>query len=100
MSKKLLLPFLWLCALNVGAQTLNCRVLSTINAPDLGETQCLFFDRQGMMWVGSSAGLRSYDGYDFRSYQSDGYTKCLFPNNNILAMSPLLYLEVQHFANP
>ena len=37
MSKKLLLPFLWLCALNVGAQTLNCRVLSTINAPDLGE---------------------------------------------------------------
>ena len=87
MSKKLLLPFLWLCALNVGAQTLNCRVLSTINAPDLGETQCLFFDRQGMMWVGSSAGLRSYDGYDFRSYQSDGYTKCLFPSNNILAIT-------------
>ena len=33
--------------------------------------QCIYQDKEGWMWFGSSQGLNRYDGYKFRTYRSD-----------------------------
>lgn len=34
-----------------------------IDLPASEELHCIHFDRQGLLWMGTSAGIRSYDGY-------------------------------------
>ena len=37
-----------------------------IAVPASEELHCIHFDRQGLLWIGTSAGIRSYDGYTVR----------------------------------
>ena len=37
-----------------------------ISVPTSEELHCIHFDRQGLLWIGTSAGIRSYDGYTVR----------------------------------
>ena len=37
-----------------------------ITVPASEELHCIHFDRQGLLWIGTSAGIRSYDGYTMR----------------------------------
>lgn len=63
------------------------RVLTTITTPATEELRCIHFDRQGMLWMGFDTGLRSFDGYQTRTYRSDAYTSKIFPNNTVLCMT-------------
>ena len=47
------------------------------------EINCMYFDKEGMMWLGTSAGLKSYDGYTTQTYKSNAYTPNILANNNI-----------------
>lgn len=47
------------------------------------EINCMFFDKEGMMWIGTSAGIKSYDGYTTKTYKSDAFSPGILPNNNI-----------------
>jgi ligand-binding sensor domain-containing protein/AraC-like DNA-binding protein len=45
------------------------------------------FDHYGLMWVGTDQGLRSFDGYDFKTYRSDAYSPGILPNNYVRSMT-------------
>lgn len=49
--------------------------------------RCLFFDSQGMMWIGTEQGLLRYDGYRFRNFRSDAYSPGILPNNFVRTLT-------------
>lgn len=51
------------------------------------DVTCMYFDSEGMLWVGTNAGLKSYDGYTFRTYRSDAFTPGILPNNTIRSIT-------------
>ena len=51
------------------------------------EQHCLLIDKQGLIWIGSNAGIKSYDGYRFKSYRSNATTPNILPSNNVLCMT-------------
>ena len=46
------------------------RVQTAFTSPD--DLYCLMQDHRGLLWLGSSAGLLSYDGYEVRDWQGGG----------------------------
>lgn len=73
--------------LGVAAEPLPFRLLPSINMLPTDEVHCLYRDRQGLLWIGTSTGLKSYNGYDVHTYKSDAITPSLLPNNNILCIT-------------
>ena len=47
----------------------------------------MLIDKQGLIWIGSDAGLESYDGYRFKTYRSNATTPNILPSNTILCMT-------------
>lgn len=47
----------------VKAQDFPFRYLPPITIAPTEEASCMLFDKEGMMWVGTNAGVKSYDGY-------------------------------------
>lgn len=71
----------------VEANSFEYRQLSPIATPHSEELHCLYFDRQGMMWIGTNVGLKSYDGYNMQTIKAGVYTPGVFPNNDILCIT-------------
>lgn len=63
------------------------RVISTVPPTHAEGYRCIFFDCNGLLWIGSDAGLKRYDGYNMMSYNSNAYSPRLLPNNNILCIT-------------
>lgn len=40
-----------------------------------------------MMWVGTNAGVKSYDGYHVRTYKTNAYQPGILPNNTIRSLA-------------
>ena len=74
-------------SLSVNATPYNIRVLNTINPPASVEQKCMLIDSQGLLWMGTNSGIKSYDGYRFTSYRSDAQTPNILPNNSVLSMT-------------
>ena len=72
---------------NVKAQTFPYRYLSPITISTTEENNCMFFDKEGMMWVGTNSGIKSYDGYTVKTYKSDAYSLGILPNNTIRSIT-------------
>lgn len=47
----------------------------------------MILDSEGMMWVGTNSGLKSYDGYTVKSYKSNALSPGILPNNDIRSMA-------------
>ncbi|MDY3848066.1 MAG: response regulator [Prevotella sp.] len=58
-----------------------------IYAFDSDESGRLLIDHRGLMWIGSSCGLISYDGYNFKTIKSDAYSPGILPNNVIMSLT-------------
>lgn len=41
----------------------NGKTMTRINVSPSEELYCMHFDRQGLLWLGTSSGIRLYDGY-------------------------------------
>lgn len=67
--------------------TTDIRVVNTITPPASVEQKCMIIDGQGLLWMGTNSGVKSYDGYRFTSYRSDAKTPDLLPNNSILSLA-------------
>ena len=65
----------------------DIRLINTIMPPASIEQKCMLIDRQGLLWMGTNSGIKSYDGYRFTSYRSDAHTPNIMPNNNVLSMT-------------
>lgn len=69
------------------AQTFPYRYLSPITISPTEEVNCMFFDREGLMWVGTNAGVKSYDGYQVKTFRSNAFSPGILPNNTIRSMA-------------
>ena len=65
----------------------NIRLINTIMPPASVEQKCMLIDSQGLLWMGTNSGVKSYDGYRFTSYRSDATTPNILPNNAVLSMT-------------
>ena len=63
------------------------RLLNAVYPYPSEEQHCLLIDKQGLVWIGSNAGIKSYDGYRFKSYRSNATTPNILPSNNVLCMT-------------
>ena len=72
---------------NVLAQGFPYRTMPPFTSSPSVENNCMFFDREGMMWVGTNSGVKSYDGYTVKTYKSDAYSPGILPNNTILSIT-------------
>lgn len=55
--------------------------------PTSDAVQCLTFDEKGYLWIGTSSGLYSYDGYQYRNYRNSLQTPGRLANNNIQSLT-------------
>ena len=87
MTRKLLfLMFLTLCQI-VAARDIPLRIVSQTPVDGAEEARSLMFDHEGLMWIGTDQGVRSYDGYRFRAYRNNAYSPGILPNNYVLRMT-------------
>lgn len=71
----------------VKAQDFPYRYLPPITIAPTEEASCMFFDKEGMMWVGTNAGVKSYDGYHVKTYKTNAYQPGILPNNTIRSIA-------------
>lgn len=74
-------------ASQVKAQDFPYRYLPPITIAPTEEASCMFFDKEGMMWVGTNAGVKSYDGYHVKTYKTNAYQPGILPNNTIRSIA-------------
>ena len=72
---------------SVKAQIFPYRYQSPITISSADENNCMFFDKEGIMWVGTNSGVKSYDGYTVKTYKSDAYSPGILPNNTIRSIT-------------
>lgn len=75
-----------LCRMSVARQV-SLRIMSKTPVQGIEEARKLMFDRYGMMWVGTDQGLRSFDGYSFKTYRNNAYTPGILPNNYVRSIT-------------
>lgn len=51
--------------------------------------RCIFQDKQGFLWIGTSSGLNRYDGYKFTGYKFNPSDTTTISNNRITCVSDL-----------
>lgn len=94
---KLLLPRLLISAITLSvlpaffyhplaAQPLKFKHLSLHEGISQLTVNCIFQDKQGLMWFGTQDGLNYYDGYTFRSYRHDPQDSTSLSNNVVLSI--------------
>lgn len=71
----------------VSAQPPRYRMLSTIETSDAEDLNCIYFDRDGLLWMGTGQGLKSYDGYRTRTYRTDLQSPGILPDNTVLCLT-------------
>lgn len=49
--------------------------------------QRIYFDHNGLMWICTGTGLKSYDGYSLKTYKSGVIRPQIFPNNFIMSVT-------------
>lgn len=76
-----------LATLNLQALPTDVRVLNAVYPSTSEDNRCMLIDRQGVIWMGSDFGLKSYDGYRFTSYRSDALSPNILPNNLVLSLA-------------
>lgn len=91
-SSLLLLIVCLICVGSLGAWASKSSILPyrTVNAfrtSPSDENRRLFFDHFGMLWIGTSSGLKSYDGYDLRTIKSTAANPNVLPHNTVLSIT-------------
>ena len=85
--KQLYIALLCLFCVTIKAQNFPFRHLAPFVISPSEEVNCMLFDKEGMMWIGTNAGLKSYDGYTVKTFKSDAYSPGILPNNTIRSIA-------------
>ena len=88
MTKKglLLLSGLIAC-MTMSARHFPLRIVSQTPVEVAEEARSLLFDQYGLMWVGTDQGVRTFDGYRFKTYRNDAYSPGILPNNYVFKIA-------------
>lgn len=82
----LILTLLSMCLTTHGSPSLRQHVTRVLLSPS-DEISCTTFDGNGLLWVGTTNGLRRYDGYTLSSFKATAYAPDLLPNNDITCLA-------------
>lgn len=81
----LVLFFVW-CATNAFAQDLGALRFTTPSRLLLprNKVQCIYQDKKGFLWLGTTMGLFRYDGYETQAYKNDYFNniRCIREDNS------------------
>ena len=69
------------------AQDFPYRYMAPFTTSASDQNNCMYFDKEGMMWIGTNSGIMSYDGYTVKTYKSDAYAPGILPNNSIRSIT-------------
>lgn len=87
----LLIILLYLAAISccniAHATTYNMEVLNAVYPPASEEQKCITIDKNGLIWIGSDNGVKSYDGYHFQTYRNGANTPNTLPNNTVISLA-------------
>ena len=83
----ILVLFLMIISFGQPAVYAQPRLLNAVYPYSSDEQLCMLIDKQGLVWIGSDAGLESYDGYRFKTYRSNATAPNILPSNTILCMT-------------
>ena len=72
---------------NGNTQTLPYRYVNTLKTSSSDESRCLYFDHNGLMWIGTSSGLKLFDGYNIHTFKSTVSSPGLLPHNTVLSIT-------------
>ena len=87
--KKLLIALLLMVPLAVTAAYMF-KTLDARSGLTSSHINCILKDRRGFMWFGTPAGLYRYDGYNFKSFQSDSQDGTSLPDSYIRSVQEAL----------
>src|SRR5574344_299371 len=73
------------CGGNV--HTLPYRLVNTLKNSSSDESRCLYFDHNVQMWIGTSSGLKSFDGYSIHTFKSTVSSPGFLPHNTVLSIT-------------
>lgn len=83
--------FLTICFMlfvgNVFAAPYSYRLLNAVYPSASEEQRCMIIDKEGLIWIGSDGGIKSYDGYHFKTYRSDASSPSILPSNTVLSLT-------------
>ena len=66
------------------------KTLDARNGLNSSQINCILKDSRGFVWLGTPAGLYRYDGYTFKSYQSDSQDGSSLPDSYIKSIQESL----------
>lgn len=69
------------------AYNIPFEVRNTVYTAASEEQKCILIDKQGLVWIGSDNGVKTYDGYQFTHYRNDGNSPRLLPSNSIKCLT-------------
>lgn len=78
--------FTALC-LSMKAADERFRVGGSVELSPSDGIQRIYFDRYNLMWICTDTGLKQYDGYSLKTYQSGVVRPQIFPNNYIMSVT-------------
>ena len=67
MKKKIVL-FILSLIVSAFSQSVKADIKEHIELSSSDELYCMHFDHNGLLWLGTSSGIKSYDGYKVRNY--------------------------------
>jgi signal transduction histidine kinase/ligand-binding sensor domain-containing protein/CheY-like chemotaxis protein/AraC-like DNA-binding protein len=83
MKKYISILFLLVASELCAAQNVPYHIFTTISTSLSDNYGSIFFDHDGLMWLGTSLGLKLYDGYTMKTFKSDAFSPNILPNNVI-----------------
>ena len=83
--KHILLTLVILLPLTAGAIYLF-KTLDARNGLTISQINCVMKDSRGFVWLGTPSGLYRYDGYHFRSFQSNSHDGSSLPDSYIISI--------------
>lgn len=69
------------------ANTFLVEVQNAVYPTASEEQKCITIDKNGLIWIGSDDGLKSYDGYRFQHFRNNADSPNLLPNNTVLSLT-------------
>ncbi len=84
MRSRYLLLFVLFTSQFIWAQNYNPTKRFTINQGlSCNEITCLYSDKEGLLWIGTTDGLNRFDGYNFVQYKAELNNPFAIPNDRI-----------------
>uniref|UniRef100_UPI0040277547 hybrid sensor histidine kinase/response regulator transcription factor n=1 Tax=Prevotella sp. TaxID=59823 RepID=UPI0040277547 len=87
MTRHLIIYIALFIAVPCMALGIPLRFSQPVTLPSSNDVLCMMLDKKGLLWIGTTSGLKSYDGYTVHDYHSLVINSQQLPSNTINCMA-------------